>query len=158
MKMRPWAEFASTLPNDRIDSEDEMDILQYPGKLLSETLAGILKGLGYEIIELICLHERGWELLIRGGPKGRSRFGIRVTQIDKYLIGLFSASSYIFVESNDYTSSFGSTTGVIPSGTRYMDNDVMLMYPHAGKYATISSALGGLAETVTADVGDVETP
>jgi len=92
MKMRPWAEFGSTLPNDQIDSEDEMDILQYPGKLLSETLAEILKGLGYEIIELICLHERGWELLIRGGPKGRSRFGIRVTQIDKYLIGLFQTS------------------------------------------------------------------
>ena len=42
MKMRPWAEFASTLPSDQIDSEDEMDILQYPGKLLSETLAEIL--------------------------------------------------------------------------------------------------------------------
>jgi hypothetical protein len=92
MKMRPWAEFNSTLPSDLIESEDEMDILQYPGKLLSETLAEILKGLGYEIIELICLHERGWELLIRGGPKGRSRFGIRVTQIDKYLIGLFQTS------------------------------------------------------------------
>ena len=92
MKMRPWAEFASTLPSDRIDSEDEMDILQYPGKLLSETLAEILKGLGYEIIDLIYLHERGWELHIRGGPKGRSAFGIRVTQIEKYLIVLFQTS------------------------------------------------------------------
>lgn len=92
MKMRPWAEFASTLPSDQIDSEDEMDILQYTGKLPSETLAEILKGLGYEIIELICLHKRGWELLIRGGPKGRSAFGIRVTQIEKYLIVLFQTS------------------------------------------------------------------
>ena len=92
MKMRPWAEFASTLPSDQIDSEDEMDILQYPGKLLSETLAEILKGLGYEIIDLIYLHERGWELHIRGGPKGRSAFGIRVTQIEKYLIVLFQTS------------------------------------------------------------------
>jgi hypothetical protein len=91
MIIKPWAEFDSTLPNDQIDSEDEMDILQYPGKLLSETLAEILKGLGCEVLDLICLHERGWELIFKGGPKGRTLFLIRVTQIDKYLIGLHQA-------------------------------------------------------------------
>ena len=91
MIIKPWAEFDSTLPNDQIDSEDEMDILQYPGKLLSETLAEILKGLGCEVLDLICLHERGWELIFNGGPKGRTLFLIRVTQIDKYLIGLRQA-------------------------------------------------------------------
>ena len=63
MKIRPWAEFDSTLPDDQIDSEDEMDILQFAGKGVSEALAEILKGLGCEVLELIYLHERGWEVL-----------------------------------------------------------------------------------------------
>lgn len=92
MMIRPWAEFETTFPSDQIDSEDEMDILQYPGKFLSETLAEILQGFGCEIVDLIYLHERGWELHFKGGPNGRSVFGIRVTQIDKYLIGLFQTS------------------------------------------------------------------
>lgn len=91
MKIRPWAEFDLTLACDRVDSDDEMDILQYPGKYLSETLAGILKDLDCEILELIDLHYRGWEVLFRGGPRKRTLFFIRVTQIDKYLIGLHQA-------------------------------------------------------------------
>ena len=91
MKIRPWAEFESTLPDDQIDSEDEMDILQFAGKGVSEALAEILKGLGCEVLELICLHERGWEVLFKGGAKGKTLFFIRVTLIDKYLIGLHQA-------------------------------------------------------------------
>lgn len=88
MKIRPWAEFDLTLARDQINSEDEMDILQYAGKGLSEALAEILRGLGCEVLELIYLHERGWELLFKGGQKGKSLFSIRVSLIDKYLIGL----------------------------------------------------------------------
>ena len=74
MKIRPWAEFESTLPDDQIDSEDEMDILQFAGKGVSEALAEILKGLGCEVLQLIYLHERGWEVLYKGGAKGKTLF------------------------------------------------------------------------------------
>ncbi|MCA6315069.1 MAG: hypothetical protein IM643_02275 [Phenylobacterium sp.] len=124
MIIKPWAEFDSTLPNDQIDSEDEMDILQYPGKLLSETLAEILKGLGCEVRDLICLHERGWELLFRGGPGGRTRFVLRVTRIDKHLIGLQQANWWrsTFVPRHpDFVSLLTKLADAMAADDRFID-------------------------------------
>jgi len=84
MKVMPWAEFTTDLPDDAVENEDGSDFIQWPGKGVSEALAKMLTKCGYKVSEPICLDFKGWELLIIAG---RRTVRCRVTEIEKYLIG-----------------------------------------------------------------------
>jgi hypothetical protein len=91
MKIRPWAEFTSDLPDDHI--EEGPEIVQFGGRSIAKAIGDILTGFGCEVSEPIYAHENGWELHILAG-KQRRRLWCQVTLIDKYAM-VFEQNSWI---------------------------------------------------------------
>lgn len=91
MKVRPWAEFRTGLPDDHI--EEGPRIVQFGGKSVAKAIADILVGFGCDVSEPIYADEHGWELDIVAGEQ-RRRLWCQVTLLDKYLI-VFEQNSWI---------------------------------------------------------------
>jgi hypothetical protein len=72
--LRPEIEFSSTFPDDTI--EDEVDIVQWPGRNIAEALKGALEPRGYQVSDPVHAHEHGWELDI---SKGRKRLWVQIS-------------------------------------------------------------------------------
>lgn len=60
MNIRPNVELLANFPDDTV--EDEHDIVEFPGRNITEALAAALSGLGYRVSEPIYAGEHGWEL------------------------------------------------------------------------------------------------
>lgn len=75
--VRPVLQFRTDLPDDCI--EDENDIIQFPGKGVTEVIRDMLMRLGHEVSEPIEAGPAGWELNINAAGY---RFWIRVSLID----------------------------------------------------------------------------
>ena len=84
MSLKLEAEFRTELPYDGI--EDETDFVEFPGRNVTEAIAGILKSLGYDVSAPMHAGEHGWELEIRA--RGR-RFWLQITRIDDCILCAF---------------------------------------------------------------------
>jgi len=103
MKVRSTAKFRADFPDDTV--EDEEDIIQYPGKGITEAIGEILTRLGCKVSEPIDAAEHGWEL--DAAIQGR-RLWSQVTVTDEEVIfmfedtsmlsGLFRRNSPVYVE------------------------------------------------------------
>ena len=85
MKVRPWAEFTTDLPDDQI--EDGAQIVRFAGQSVARAIADILIECGCEVSEPIYAHEHGWELDIVAGEQ-RRRLWCQITLIGKYTMVL----------------------------------------------------------------------
>ncbi len=83
MKIRPWAEFTSYLPDDHI--EDGAQIIQLGGRSAARAIADMLALGGCEVSEPIYLDENGWGLHITAEKR---RLWCQVTLINGYVIVL----------------------------------------------------------------------
>ena len=81
MKVLPWAEFRSDLPDDQI--EDDEDIIQFGGKSVITAIGEMLTRCGCEVSEPIYADEHGWELDVKAG---RRNLWCQVTLIENYLL------------------------------------------------------------------------
>jgi hypothetical protein len=88
MKVLPWAEFRSDLPDDHIEDGDQ--IVQFGGKSVIAAIGEMLTRCGCEVSEPIYADEHGWELNVKAG---RRRLWCQVTLIDKYLF-IFEQNSW----------------------------------------------------------------
>ena len=77
MKIRPNAEFRGDFPSDLI--EDEHGIVQFGGHAIAETIAGMLRRLGYEVMTPLYAGEHGWEFDARIDDR---RYWLQVTDFD----------------------------------------------------------------------------
>ena len=91
MKVRPWAEFTTDLPDDQI--EEGPQIVQFAGKSVAKVVADMLIGCGCEVSAPIHAHEHGWELDIIAGRQ-RRRLWCQITLIEKYTM-VFEQNSWI---------------------------------------------------------------
>jgi len=89
MKIMPWAEFTTDLPDDAIEKDG--DFIQWPGKNVSEELMIMLIRCGYGVSRLECLEHAGWEFVIDAGIRS---VRCRVTFIEKCLV-VFSDDSWL---------------------------------------------------------------
>lgn len=87
MKVLPYAEFTSDLPEDQI--EDGPKIIQFGGKSVTAAVGEILARLGCTVSEPICDHEHGWSLEVRAG---KQLLWCQVTLIDRYLLDFYQTS------------------------------------------------------------------
>ncbi len=78
MTLRPRAEFQTSLPDDGI--EDETDFVEFPGRNVTEAIATMLSGLGYDVSPPIHAAEHGWELDVRANGR---RFWLQITRMDE---------------------------------------------------------------------------
>ena len=100
MKVRPWAEFTTDLPDDQI--EDSERIVQFAGKSVAKAIMGVLIECGCEVSEPIHAHEHGWELDIIAGEQRRNLW-CQITLIDKYIL-VFEQNSWIANAFGRYSS------------------------------------------------------
>lgn len=91
MKLRPWAEFGTDLPDDQI--EEGPRIVQFGGKSVTKAIGDILVGFGCEVSEPIYADENGWELYILAGEQRRRLF-CQVTLIGKFVM-VFEQNSWL---------------------------------------------------------------
>jgi len=77
VKIRPNAEFRADFPSDLI--EDEHGIVQFGGHAIAETIAGMLRRLGYEVMTPLYAGEHGWEFDARIDDR---RYWLQVTDFD----------------------------------------------------------------------------
>ena len=80
MRVLPWAEFRSDLPEDHI--EDGAIIIQFGGKSVIAAIGEMLTRFGCEVSEPIYAYHRGWELNVGAG---RHRLWCQVTLIEGYI-------------------------------------------------------------------------
>lgn len=85
MSVRPEAEFRTELPYDGI--EDEIDFVEFPGRSVTEAIAAMLAGLGYDVSAPIHAAEHGWEL--DACANGR-RFWLQITRMDEEVCNLMT--------------------------------------------------------------------
>lgn len=76
MTIRPNIELRADFPDDRI--EDDNDIVQFPGRNITEALRDALQALGYQVSDPIHAHEHGWELDVH---RGRKRLWMQITSM-----------------------------------------------------------------------------
>lgn len=82
MQIRPWAEFDTDLPLDYIE-DDDGELLQYPGKAVSEAIAKMLEGLGCEVDVPQHAHEHGWQFSFKSR---KQNLWCQVTYIERWLL------------------------------------------------------------------------
>ena len=87
MKVRPWAEFNSTLPDDHIDDGEQ--IIQFGGKSVAAAVGEILRSLGCDAEPPKYAGDHGWEFDIKAEER---RFWCQVTLIEGYLMVLDNPS------------------------------------------------------------------
>lgn len=83
MIVRTYVSFNTDIPDDRIETEDGMDFIQWPGRNVAEAMADLLKRSGWTPEDVIDLEERGWELDATCG--GRS-VTLRIQLIEEVLV------------------------------------------------------------------------
>lgn len=66
MNVRPWARFDSTLEVDFVE-DDDGNVLQYPGRIVSRAIGDVLKGLGCQVYAPDCAGDLGWEFTFQSG-------------------------------------------------------------------------------------------
>ncbi len=81
MIIKPSAEFQSHFPDDIVEEDGE--IVQYPGKAISEAIADHLRGAGYEVTAPEHQHERGWDFWVKAG---RGKVWMQVSDIGETII------------------------------------------------------------------------
>lgn len=89
MKVLPWAEFTSDLPEDHIEKGPY--IVQFGGKSVAAAIGKMLERLGCVVSPPIYAHEHGWELDVQAG---RRRMWGQVTLIEGYIF-VFEDTSLI---------------------------------------------------------------
>ena len=83
MIVRSCATFTADLPDDHIEDEEGVEIIQFGGKSVAEAISEILTQLGCVVDRLRYAHEHGWELDIKCGKR---RLWCQVTFMDFYVI------------------------------------------------------------------------
>ena len=91
MRIKPWAEFTSDLPDDHIENEAGTDILQFGGKSVIAAIGEMLQRLGCEAGPPIYAYELVWEL---NATVGGRRLWCQVTLIEGYVMGLLDRSRF----------------------------------------------------------------
>ena len=91
MKIKPWAEFTSDLPDDQIEDETGSQIIQFGGKSVIAAIGEMLERLGCEADPPIYADEHGWEL---NATVGGRRLWCQVTLIGGYVMGLLDRSAF----------------------------------------------------------------
>lgn len=81
MKVRPCAEFETTLPDDTV--EDEYDIVRYGGENIAVAIGEMLRNAGYAVDPPAYADEHGWDFEVRAR---RERFWCQVTQTDENML------------------------------------------------------------------------
>ncbi len=89
MKIRPYAKCTSSLPNDVIESEDGMDILQVGGKSVAEAISEDLKSFDCSVGEVESAGDNGWVCSIKFQDRN---FALQVVLIDDYYIDFIDYS------------------------------------------------------------------
>lgn len=89
MTLRQLVTFDSTLPYDGI--EDETGFIQWPGKMVAEEIAEILRRLGCTEVLFDTLDEAGYEVSFTAG---KLNLAARVTVIDTYMVGFYQYSFF----------------------------------------------------------------
>jgi hypothetical protein len=79
VSVRQWAEFRTELPLDWV--EDETDIVEFPGRNVTEAIAAMLAPLGYDVSAPIHAGEHGWELDARANGR---RFWLQITRMEEH--------------------------------------------------------------------------
>jgi hypothetical protein len=79
VSVRQWAEFRTELPLDWV--EDETDIVEFPGRNVTEAIAAMLASLGYDVSAPIHAGEHGWELDVRANGR---RFWLQITRMEEH--------------------------------------------------------------------------
>jgi hypothetical protein len=88
MKVRPWAEFTSDLPDDHLEDGDQ--VLQFGGKSVAMAIGEMLARCGCKVGEPIDAGENGWELHVEAS--GRRLWG-QVTLVEGYIF-VFQQNSW----------------------------------------------------------------
>lgn len=92
MKIRPWAKFASDLPDDHI--EDGSRIIQFGGKSVASAIGNVLRDLSFTADEPAYADENGWEVYVLAG-KQRRRLWCQVTFVADHYLLFFGQNSWI---------------------------------------------------------------
>lgn len=89
MIVRPWAQFATDIPDDSIEKNG--DFVQWPGKAVTAAIAEMMRRRGYEVDEPGNLEHAGWDLCVTSGTRN---FYLRVNMVDTFT--LVFDQNYIF--------------------------------------------------------------
>ncbi|MFZ3007231.1 MAG: hypothetical protein WA047_13780 [Phenylobacterium sp.] len=81
MKVRPWAEFVSDLPDDGV--EDDTGFVLYPGRGVAEAIGEHLNKAGYRVSPPEHRWERGWDFEFWASER---RFWCQVSDLDEYFL------------------------------------------------------------------------
>jgi hypothetical protein len=79
---RLHAHFKTTIPDDMIESDDG-EIIQFPGKAVSEAISEMLRGAGYVVSDLDNQMERGWEFI---AELDRRTVWLLICEMDEFLL------------------------------------------------------------------------
>jgi hypothetical protein len=74
MRVKPWATFTTSLPDDQV--EEEHDIVPFGGRNVAVAIGEVFTGLGCKVEEPYSVEEQGWEFLV--SYRGHMNFSCRV--------------------------------------------------------------------------------
>jgi hypothetical protein len=75
MTVRTLVTFYTDIPDDAIETADGMDFIQWPGRVMVQAMADLLRGLGWQPDEPLDLEERGWDL---DASRGSEMISLRI--------------------------------------------------------------------------------
>lgn len=116
MILRPEIQFSSAFPDDSI--EDEIDLVQWPGRNIAEVIRTGLKARGYRVSEPIHAHEHGWELDIW---RGRKRFWLQISVLDAEVNYLMAENMTFFLwrDANLFRTFLSDLQSVLEADDRF---------------------------------------
>lgn len=82
MNLKPWAEFASDLPDDHIENDEGTEIVQFGGKSVAAAIGELLEGFGCTVSPPIYADEHGWELDVKFNKRN---LWCQITFLDGYI-------------------------------------------------------------------------
>jgi hypothetical protein len=85
MIVRTLATFHTDLPDDRIETDDGMDFIRWPGLNVANALADLLRAMGWAPSDPFDLQERGWDLDATLADKGIS---LRISLIEEVIVSI----------------------------------------------------------------------
>ena len=73
-----------------------------------------------------------------------------------YLIATSNYNPYLITYGNDVFASGGGTPRTLSANTTFLDNVVMVVWPHAGDWSSVSDDVQGMLEGVGTSLGSPE--
>ena len=85
MIVRTLVTFQTDLPDDRIETDDGMDFIRWPGLNVAHALVDLFRAIGWTPGDPIDLQERGWEL---DATLGVREITVRISLIEEVILDI----------------------------------------------------------------------